>query len=77
MSYGENEGAIGFLVGEENRGHRNIFVMMNNARLAVGLQGLAIAERAYQQAAAFAKERVQGRPIQGASMAPQLWNILT
>ena len=67
MSYGENEGAIGFLVGEENRGIEYMFVMMNNARLAVGLQGLAIAERAYQQAAAFAKERVQGRPIQGAS----------
>ena len=66
MSYGENEGAIGFLVGEENRGIEYMFVMMNNARLAVGLQGLAIAERAYQQAAAFAKERVQGRPIQGA-----------
>ena len=67
MSYGENEGAIGFLVGEENRGIEYMFVMMNNARLAVGLQGLAIAERAYQQAAAFAKERVQGRPIQGAT----------
>tara|TARA_B100001123_G_C15251223_1_gene1002861 strand:+ start:57 stop:1049 length:993 start_codon:yes stop_codon:yes gene_type:complete len=65
MSYGENDGAIGFLVGEENRGIEYMFVMMNNARLAVGLQGLAIAERAYQQAASFAKERIQGRPIQG------------
>lgn len=65
MSYGENDGAIGYLIGEENRGIEYMFVMMNNARLAVGLQGLAIAERAYQQAVSFAKERVQGKPIQG------------
>ena len=65
MSYGENDGAIGYLIGEENRGIEYMFVMMNNARLAVGLQGLAIAERAYQQAVNFAKERVQGKPIQG------------
>ena len=65
MSYGENEGAIGYLIGEENRGIEYMFVMMNNARLAVGLQGLSIAERAYQQAVSFAKERVQGKPIQG------------
>ena len=58
MSYGENDGAIGYLIGEENRGIEYMFVMMNNARLAVGLQGLAIAERAYQQAVSFAKERV-------------------
>ena len=61
MAYGDNEGAIGFLVGEENRGLECMFTMMNNARLAVGLQGLAIAERAYQQASAFAKERKQGK----------------
>ncbi len=66
MVYGENEGAIGYLVGEENRGIEYMFVMMNNARLGVGLQGLAIAERAYQQATAYSKERIQGRPIQGA-----------
>ncbi|MFL2919577.1 MAG: acyl-CoA dehydrogenase, partial [Thalassobaculaceae bacterium] len=65
MSYGENDGAVGYLIGEENRGIEYMFVMMNNARLAVGLQGLAIAERAYQQAVSFAKERVQGKPIQG------------
>ena len=67
MAYGEDDGAIGYLVGEENRGIEYMFVMMNNARLAVGLQGLAIAERAYQQAVGFAKERIQGRPVQGAS----------
>ncbi len=66
MSYGENEGAVGYLVGEENRGIEYMFTMMNTARLGVGLQGLAVAERAYQQAAAYARERVQGRPVQGA-----------
>ncbi len=63
MAYGDNEGAIGFLVGEENRGMECMFTMMNNARLQVGLQGLAIAERAYQQARDFARARVQGRPV--------------
>ena len=62
MAYGDNGGAIGYLVGEENRGLEYMFTMMNNARLAVGVQGLAIAERAYQQARAYARERVQGRP---------------
>ena len=66
MGFGETEGAVGFLVGEENHGIECMFVMMNNARLGVGLQGLAIAERAYQQAVAFSRERVQGRPIQDA-----------
>ena len=61
MSYGDDEGAIGYLVGQENRGLECMFTMMNNARLAVGLQGLGIAERAYQQASAFAKERKQGK----------------
>ncbi|WP_425405263.1 acyl-CoA dehydrogenase C-terminal domain-containing protein [Hwanghaeella sp.] len=61
MAYGDNEGAIGYLVGEENRGLECMFTMMNNARLAVGMQGLAIAERAYQQARDFAKERKQGK----------------
>ncbi|ESR24753.1 acyl-CoA dehydrogenase [Lutibaculum baratangense] len=61
MSYGEGEGAVGYLVGEENRGLNCMFTMMNNARLAVGLQGVAIAERAYQQALAYARERRQGK----------------
>ncbi len=63
MSFGDKQGAVGFLVGEENRGLQYMFTMMNNARLAVGLQGVAIAERACQQALAHAVERVQGRPI--------------
>jgi alkylation response protein AidB-like acyl-CoA dehydrogenase len=66
MAYGDNEGAVGYLVGEENRGLEYMFTMMNNARLNVGLQGVAIAERAYQQAAAYARSRVQGREL-GAS----------
>lgn len=61
MLYGENEGALGYLVGEENRGIEYMFTMMNNARLAVGLEGVAIAERAYQRARAFAEDRTQGR----------------
>ena len=59
MLYGENGGAVGYLVGEENQGMACMFTMMNNARLLVGVQGLAIADRAYQQALAFSKERVQ------------------
>ena len=65
MSYGDNDGAIGYLVGTENRGLNCMFTMMNNARINVGLSGLAIAERAYQQAADFARERVQGRATDG------------
>jgi alkylation response protein AidB-like acyl-CoA dehydrogenase len=61
MIYGDNGGATGFLVGEENRGMQCMFTMMNQARLAVGLQGVAIAERATQQALAYARERRQGR----------------
>jgi alkylation response protein AidB-like acyl-CoA dehydrogenase len=60
MSY---EGAIGWLVGGEHEGMRNMFTMMNNARLSVGLEGLAISERAYQQALAYSQERLQGRAI--------------
>jgi len=63
MAYGDNDGAIGYLVGEENRGIEYMFTMMNNARLSVGLQGIAIAERAYQQAVDFARNRVQGRAL--------------
>lgn len=68
MSFGDNEGAIAYLVGEEQGGMRAMFTMMNNARLAVGLQGLSIAERAYQAALAYAHERVQGvRAVNGSS----------
>ncbi|MEQ9123410.1 MAG: acyl-CoA dehydrogenase family protein, partial [Alphaproteobacteria bacterium] len=61
MSYGDDEGAIGWLVGQENGGIQAMFTLMNNARLGVGLQGLSTAERALQQATAFAYERRQGR----------------
>ncbi len=63
MAYGDNGGAIGYLVGEENQGMSCMFTMMNNARLAVGMQGVAIADRAYQQATSFARDRVQSRAI--------------
>jgi alkylation response protein AidB-like acyl-CoA dehydrogenase len=61
MRYGDDGGAVGWLVGEENKGLNCMFTMMNNARLHVGMQGVAIAERATQQALAFANERRQGR----------------
>ena len=60
MVYGDHGGATGFLIGEENKGLACMFTMMNIARLAVGVQGVAIAERAFQQALDFAKERRQG-----------------
>ena len=60
MSFGENDGAIGYLVGSENQGLVYMFAMMNEARLAVGLQGVSVSERAYQQAVHFAKDRIQG-----------------
>jgi alkylation response protein AidB-like acyl-CoA dehydrogenase len=63
LAFGDNGGAVGYLVGEENRGMECMFTMMNNARLNVGLQGVAIAERAYQHARDFARQRVQGRPV--------------
>ena len=65
MAYGDNEGAKAWLVGEENRGLAAMFVMMNAARLAVGTQGVAIGDRAYQQALAYARERRQGRGAKG------------
>ena len=65
LQYGDHGGAIGYLVGQENRGLEYMFIMMNAARYAVGVQGIAIAERAYQQAVAFARERVQSRPVDG------------
>jgi alkylation response protein AidB-like acyl-CoA dehydrogenase len=61
MSYGENEGAVGYLIGEENQGMRYMFTMMNNARLSVGLEGLALAERAWQDALLYAPARRRGR----------------
>ena len=61
MAYGDNGGAVGYLLGEANRGLEYMFITMNEARLGVGLQGIALGERAYQQALAFARERKQGR----------------
>jgi alkylation response protein AidB-like acyl-CoA dehydrogenase len=71
MKYGEKDGAVGYLVGEENRGLNVMFIMMNAARLAVGMQGVAVAERATQHALAYAKERRQGRSLSAKSgMSP-------
>jgi len=67
MSFGDDGGAIGFLVGQENMGLAYMFTMMNNERLAVGLQGVGVSERAYQHALAYARERVQSRPVDGSS----------
>ena len=63
LQFGDNDGAVGYLIGEENRGMAYMFTMMNNARLSVGVQGLAIAERAYQDAVDYSKERKQGRAL--------------
>ncbi|MGB0905779.1 MAG: acyl-CoA dehydrogenase family protein, partial [Mangrovicoccus sp.] len=62
LAFGDNGGALGYLVGEPHRGLEYMFAMMNNARLNVGLQGIGIAEHAYQTAAAYARERKQGKP---------------
>jgi alkylation response protein AidB-like acyl-CoA dehydrogenase len=62
LAYGDGQGAVGYLVGEPNRGLEYMFIMMNAARLAVGLEGYGIAERAFQQAAEWARTRVQGKP---------------
>ena len=70
MSFGENTGAVGYLVGQEHQGIMAMFTMMNNARQGVGLQGLAIAERAYQQALDYAKERIQGMSADRSRRAP-------
>jgi len=72
MAYGDNEGAVAYRVGEPHRGLEYMFIMMNNARLAVGIQGLAIGERAYQHAVAYARQRVQGTPVDGTKGAPIL-----
>ncbi len=65
LQYGDHGGAIGYLVGEENRGLEYMFIMMNAARFAVGMQGISVAERAYQKAVSYAKERVQSRDLAG------------
>ncbi|MDQ3272950.1 MAG: acyl-CoA dehydrogenase [Pseudomonadota bacterium] len=65
LQYGDHGGAVGYIVGQENRGLEYMFIMMNSARYAVGMQGIAIAERAYQKAVTFAKDRVQSRPVDG------------
>ena len=69
LQYGDHGGAIGYLVGEENRGLEYMFIMMNAARYAVGVQGIAIAERAYQKAVQYARDRVQSRPVDGSLSA--------
>ncbi len=63
LAYGDHKGAVGYLVGEENHGLEYMFTMMNHARLGVGMEGVALAERAYQHALEYAKTRVQGREI--------------
>jgi acyl-CoA dehydrogenase len=65
LQFGDHGGAVGYLVGEENRGLEYMFVMMNAARFAVGMQGIAVAERAYQKAVQYAKDRVQSRDLAG------------
>ena len=67
LQFGDHGGAIGMLIGEENRGLEYMFIMMNAARFAVGMQGVAVAERAYQKAVAYAKERVQSRDLAGSA----------
>ena len=69
MSFGDQGGAVGYLVGEANQGLAYMFTMMNHARQSVGLQGLSISERAYQQAVAYAKERTQGTRRDGSKVA--------
>jgi alkylation response protein AidB-like acyl-CoA dehydrogenase len=72
LNYGEKgDGAVGYLVGEPNRGLEYMFIMMNAARFSVGVQGIALADRAYQSALEYAKERVQGRDITPGSRTPE------
>ncbi len=68
LAFGENgDGAVGYLLGEENQGMRYMFTMMNAARLSVGFEGLSLSERSYQQSALYAKKRLQGRTVGGPS----------
>ncbi|MEN9437360.1 MAG: hypothetical protein RIR09_2015 [Pseudomonadota bacterium] len=69
LQFGDHGGAIGYLVGQENRGLEYMFIMMNAARYGVGVQGIAIADRAYQKAVQFSKDRVQSRPVDGSMAA--------
>ena len=69
LQFGDHGGAVGYLVGEENRGLEYMFIMMNAARYGVGVQGIAIAELAYQTAVRFSRERVQSRPVDGSAKA--------
>lgn len=69
LQFGDHGGATGFLVGEENRGLEYMFIMMNAARFGVGMQGIGLADRAYQQAVAYAKDRVQSRDVAGSAAA--------
>ena len=70
LSYGDEGGAVGYLVGEEHRGMRAMFTMMNSARIAVGIQGVALGDAAYQKALAYALERKQGREVGSDSKEP-------
>jgi alkylation response protein AidB-like acyl-CoA dehydrogenase len=72
LAFGEKDGATGYLVGEPHRGLEYMFIMMNAARLSVGLEGVAIGERAYQRALAWSRERLQGKPagVKGAKTSP-------
>jgi alkylation response protein AidB-like acyl-CoA dehydrogenase len=65
LQFGDHGGAVGYLVGQENRGLEYMFIMMNAARYGVGVQGIAIAQMAYQKAVEFSKERIQSRPVDG------------
>jgi alkylation response protein AidB-like acyl-CoA dehydrogenase len=65
LQFGDHGGAMGYLVGAENRGLEYMFIMMNAARFGVGVQGIALAERAYQKAVEYARERIQSRPVDG------------
>ncbi|MDO5653713.1 MAG: acyl-CoA dehydrogenase [Brachymonas sp.] len=67
LQFGEQGGAVGYLVGEPHRGLEYMFVMMNHARFAVGTEGIGLSQRAYEKAAAYARERVQSRPVDGSS----------
>ncbi|MFY8118508.1 MAG: acyl-CoA dehydrogenase, partial [Roseateles sp.] len=69
LQFGDHGGAIGTLIGEENRGLEYMFIMMNAARFGVGVQGIAVADRAYQKAAQYARDRVQSRPVDGSIKA--------
>lgn len=70
LQYGEQDGAVGYLIGEENKGLSYMFIMMNRARFEVGVQGLGISQMAYQHALAYARERMQGQPLGRSAATP-------